>query len=324
MSPIAKTDTTHLSPAGHALAEPDLQKPVARPPIPMAGHPMAAKDYKGTLPPVWCPGCGDFAVLAAMQKALADLQLAPHDVTFVSGIGCSSRFPHFMNAYGFHAVHGRSLPVAVGVKLAMPEKTVIAVGGDGDGMAIGAGHFVHTARRNPKISYVMMDNEIYGLTKGQASPTSVLGLKTKSTPFAGEGKSADQPIQPLALALISGATWVARGYSGKVKELTELIKQAINHDGYAFLQVISPCVTFHDIYEAAKANQRQLEPSHDIHDKFAAMKAAMTDHWVTGVFYDEKRQHFGAALDAQKAEAKAKGITGLAALSRKLAATATA
>ena len=236
------------------INEADIAKPVAKPALPVSGQPLTAKDYKGTLPPVWCPGCGDFAVLNAMQKALAELGIPPHELVFVSGIGCSSRFPHFMNAYGFHAVHGRSLPVAVGLKLAMPDKTVIAVGGDGDGMAIGAGHFVHTARRNPKIAYVMMDNEIYGLTKGQASPTSELGLKTKSTPFADNLKSADQPINPLALAMISGATWVARGYSGKVKELTDLIKAAINHDGYAFLQVISPCVTFHDIYEAAKAN----------------------------------------------------------------------
>jgi 2-oxoglutarate/2-oxoacid ferredoxin oxidoreductase subunit beta len=284
-------------------------------PLPVAAAPgqkLEAKDYKGTLPPVWCPGCGDFAVLAAMQKSLAELGLAPHDVVFVSGIGCSSRFPHFMNAYGFHAVHGRSLPVAVGLKLAMPEKTVIAVGGDGDGMAIGAGHFVHTARRNPKICYVMMDNEIYGLTKGQASPTSALGLKTKSTPLATKEMSADQPVNPLALAIISGASFVGRGYSGKVKEMVDLMKRAINHEGYAFLQIISPCVTFHDIYEAAKANQRQLEPTHDTSDKFAAMKAAMTDHWVTGVFYEEKRQTLPQAIEAQIDSAKGREATGLA------------
>jgi 2-oxoglutarate ferredoxin oxidoreductase subunit beta len=303
------------------INEPDAVQQIAKPTVPQSGAgalPMTAKDYKGNLPPVWCPGCGDFAVLASMQKVLADLQLAPHDVVFVSGIGCSSRFPHFMNAYGFHAVHGRSLPVAVGVKLAMPEKTVIAVGGDGDGMAIGAGHFVHTARRNPNIAYIMMDNEIYGLTKGQASPTSVLGLKTKSTPFAGEGKSADQPVNPLALAIISGATFVARAYSGKVKELTDIMKRAIQHDGYAFVQVISPCVTFHDIYEAAKANQRQLEVTHDVKDRMAAINAAMTDHWVTGVFYEEHRQSFGAAVKAQQAEAILRKDTGLAALAQKI------
>ncbi len=298
--------------------------PVARP-APSAdgaGVPLAAKDYKGSLPPVWCPGCGDFGVLAAMQKALADLQLPPHEVAFVSGIGCSSRFPHFMNAYGFHSVHGRGLPVAVGLKLAMPQKTVIAVGGDGDGMAIGAGHFVHTARRNPQLLYVMMDNEIYGLTKGQASPTSELGLKTKTTPFADAEKSADQPVNPLALAIISGATFVARGYSGKVKELTDLIKAGLRHDGYAYIQVVSPCVTFHDIYEEAKANQRQLAPTHDVHDKFAAMKAAMTDHWVTGLFYEERRQTMQEAVAKQIESATPKKETGLAALAVKLGATA--
>ncbi|HLF15810.1 MAG TPA: 2-oxoacid:ferredoxin oxidoreductase subunit beta [Candidatus Thermoplasmatota archaeon] len=289
------------------------------PAVPSGGA-LTAKDYKGTLPPVWCPGCGDFAVLAAMQKALAELRLDPNEVVFVSGIGCSSRFPHFMNAYGFHAVHGRSLPVAVGLKLAIPDKTVIAVGGDGDGMAIGAGHFVHTARRNPKLAYVMMDNEIYGLTKGQASPTSELGLRTKSTPYAKDERSADQPVNPMALAIISGATWVARGYSGKVKELTELIKAAIQHDGYAFLQVVSPCVTFHDIYEQAKANQRVLEPTHDTKDKFAAMKAAMTDHWATGVFYEEHRQTLGEAVAKQVVEAQSRRGTGLAAVAMQLKA----
>ena len=303
------------------INEADTAVPVTKP-LPVAGQELTAKDYKGTLPPVWCPGCGDFAVLAAMQKALADLKVPPHELVFVSGIGCSSRFPHFMNAYGFHAVHGRSLPVAVGLKLSMPDKTVIAVGGDGDGMAIGAGHFVHTARRNPKLLYVMMDNEIYGLTKGQASPTSELGLKTKSTPFAGQGKSADQPLNPLALAIISGATFVARAYSGKVKELTDLIKRGIEHDGYAFIQAVSPCVTFHDIYEAAKANQRQLAPTHDASDKFAALNAAMTDHWVTGVFYEEHRQTLGEAIEGQKADAAAKRETGLAALATRILATA--
>ena len=303
------------------INESDTATPVAKPTLPVAGQPLTAKDYKGTLPSVWCPGCGDFAVLASMQKAMADLDIPPHDLVFVSGIGCSSRFPHFMNAYGFHAVHGRSLPVAVGLKLAMPDKTVIAVGGDGDGMAIGAGHFVHTARRNPKLVYVMMDNEIYGLTKGQASPTSELGLKTKSTPFAEKQRSADQPLNPLALAIISGATWVARAYSGKVKEMTDLIKAAIAHDGYAFLQVISPCVTFHDIYEQAKANQRSLAPTHDAKDKFQALNAAMTDPWVTGVFYEEHRQHLGGAVAMQKEFAAPKANTGLAALAQTILAT---
>ncbi len=284
---------------------------------------LKAKDYKGTLPPVWCPGCGDFAVLNAMQKAVAERQIPQEDLVFVSGIGCSSRFPHFMNAYGFHAVHGRALPVAVGLKLAVgDDKTVIAVGGDGDGMAIGAGHFLHTARRNPNLTYVMMDNEIYGLTKGQASPTSELGLKTKSTPFATGEASADQPLNPLALAIVSGATFVARAYSGKIKELVELIGKAIDHEGYSFVQAISPCVTFHDIYEKTRAEQRQLEPTHDPSDKTAAIIAAMGDPFVTGIFYEEKRETLDHALEKQRANAAGKADTGLAAVATQILATA--
>ncbi|MHB8632637.1 MAG: 2-oxoacid:ferredoxin oxidoreductase subunit beta [Thermoplasmatota archaeon] len=298
------------------LNEPDVAP--GRTPLPVV--PLSAKDYKGSLPPVWCPGCGDFAVLNAMQKALAELQLLPENVVFVSGIGCSSRFPHFMNAYGFHAVHGRSLPVAVGLKLGMPDKTVIAVGGDGDGMAIGAGHFVHTARRNPKIAYVMMDNEIYGLTKGQASPTSELGLKTKSTPFAEKAKSADQPLNPLALAIISGATWVGRGFSGKVAELKDLIKAAIQHEGYAFLQVISPCVTFHDLYETAKAGQKPIPTTHDPHDKYQAIALALQEHWATGVFYEEDRETLLDAFAKQRTAAQALPLSGLAATAQQLLA----
>ncbi len=304
---------------GHAIAEADAVTPISKP-LPVAGQKLEAKDYKGSLPPVWCPGCGDFGVLAAMQRALSELALPPEDVVFVSGIGCSSRFPHFMNAYGFHAVHGRSLPVAVGVKLGMPDKTVIAVGGDGDGMAIGAGHFVHTARRNPKLAYIMMDNEIYGLTKGQASPTSQLGLKTKSTPFSAETRSADQPVNPMALAIVSGATFVARAYSGKMKEMVDLMKRAIQHDGYAFVQAVSPCVTFHDIFETTKANQRTIPESHDKSDKFAAMRLAMEDHWATGVFYEEKRETLVAAVNKQKAEAATKKDSGLAAMAGRILA----
>ncbi len=278
---------------------------------------LKPKDYKGRLPPVWCPGCGDFGVLAAMQRALAELAIAPEDTVFISGIGCSSRFPHFMNAYGFHSCHGRALPVAVGAKLAQPERTVITVGGDGDGMAIGGGHFLHAARRNPDITYVMMDNEIYGLTKGQASPTSELGLKTKSTPFSNEETSSDTPLNPLALAIMAGATFVARGYSGKMKELVELTKQAIEHEGYAFLQVISPCVTFHDIYERARAQQKELVPEHDPSDKVAAITAAMGEPFITGVFYQEQR----TTLEGAQANLVKSAEAGL---DRGMAATAAA
>ena len=282
---------------------------------------LTAKDYKGRLPPVWCPGCGDFGVLAAMQRALAERQIAPENTVFISGIGCSSRFPHFMNAYGFHSCHGRALPVATGAQLAAKEGVkVLAVGGDGDGMAIGAGHFLHAARRNPDLTYVMMDNEIYGLTKGQISPTSELGLKSKSTPYMSGESSSDMPLNPLALAIVSGATFVARGYSGKMKELVELIGQAIDHEGYAFVQVISPCVTFHDIYEKARAEQRSLEPGHDTGDMQASLIASLGDPFVTGVFYENHRQTLGGALARQKDAAKPNLDKGLAATARGLIA----
>ncbi len=282
-----------------------------------------AKDYKGDLPPVWCPGCGDFAVLNATQKALAERQIPMEDVVFVSGIGCSSRFPHFMKAYGLHAVHGRALPIATGLRLVADPKThVIVVGGDGDGMAIGAGHFLHAARRNPNITYLMMDNEIYGLTKGQGSPTSEIGLKTKSTPYASPDKSADQPLNPLALAIMAGATHVSRAYSGKIKELVDLIGQALDHDGYSFVQAISPCVTFNDIYEKARAEQRELEVEHDKSDKLAAITSAMGDPFVTGVFYEERRQTLDEACQLQATLAQEKADSGLAKVATEILKTA--
>ena len=278
---------------------------------------LTAKDYKGRLPPVWCPGCGDFGVLAAMQRALAERQIKPENTVFISGIGCSSRFPHFMKAYGFHSCHGRALPVATGASLGAqnPDLKVLVVGGDGDGMAIGGGHFLHAARRNPDLTYVMMDNEIYGLTKGQASPTSELGLKTKSTPFASGEKSSDYPLNPLALAIVAGASFVARGYSGKMKELVEIIGRGLDHPGYAFVQVISPCVTFHDIYEKAKAEQKELAPEHDITNRNAALLASMNNPFLTGIFYEETRQTLEQAVAKQIDSARPgidKGLAGVA------------
>ncbi len=279
---------------------------------------LKPKDYKGELPPVWCPGCGDFGVLAATQRALAERQIPQKDIAFISGIGCSSRFPHFMKSYGFHSCHGRALPVATGVKLANPDLQVIAVGGDGDGMAIGAGHFLHAARRNPDITYLMMDNEIYGLTKGQASPTSELGLKTKTTPFATNKASADEPLNPLALAILGGATFVARAYSGSIKEMVDLIGRAIDHKGYAFIQCISPCVTFHDIYEKARAEQKSLDEGFDVTDKAAAIAAALADPFTTGVFYETHRQTMEEAVAAQKESAEKKKDSGLAAVATQI------
>ena len=202
--------------------------------------PITKDTYKGKIHPDWCPGCGDFSVVTALQTALFELGLKPHQVLVVSGIGCSSNLPGYMNTYGMHTLHGRSLAVATGAKLANHELKVICTGGDGDGYGIGGNHFVHTMRRNVDLTYIVMDNQIYGLTTGQVSPTSVKGMKTKSTPHG----SVENPINPIPLAIVGGATYVARGFSGKQKHLVELIKGAINHKGFALVDVFSPCVTY--------------------------------------------------------------------------------
>src|SRR6202035_5052752 len=201
---------------------------------------LTLQEFKGKVDPDWCPGCGDFGVLAALQKALVDLQIQPHNVVAISGIGCSSNLPGYINTYGMHTLHGRALAVATGVKLANHDLTVVVTGGDGDGFGIGGNHFIPTLPRNVERLYLAMDNQIYGLTTGQMSPTSQLGMKTKSTPYG----SVENPINPISLALAAGATFVARGFTGEQKHLTNLIKQALQHKGFAFVDVFSPCVTY--------------------------------------------------------------------------------
>lgn len=200
-------------------------------------------DYKTTEKSWWCPGCGDFAVLAALQKALVNLGLEPHQIALVAGIGCSGKIGNYINCYNFHVVHGRTLPTAMGLHLANRDLTVLAAGGDGDGFAIGMGHFMHAVRRNADITYIVMDNHIYGLTKGQISPTSDPGFKTKSQPVG----NIERPVKPLQLALAGGATFVAQGFSSNVKQLTRLIEQGIQHKGFSFINAISPCVTFNKV-----------------------------------------------------------------------------
>ena len=196
--------------------------------------------YKGKIHPDWCPGCGDFSVLSALQAALFELGLKPHQVVVISGIGCSSNLPGFINTYGMHTLHGRALAVGNGVRLANHELKVICVGGDGDGFGIGGNHFTHSMRRNVDLTYIVMDNQIYGLTTGQTSPTSRKGMKTKSTPDG----NLENPINPIPQAIIGGATYVARGFSGKQKHLVDLFKGAIQHKGFSLVDVFSPCVTY--------------------------------------------------------------------------------
>ncbi len=247
--------------------------------------------YKSDEKPTWCPGCGDFGVLNAVYNALRTKGFDPKDVVAVSGIGCSSRLPYFMSTYGFHSIHGRAMPVATGIRVANPNLKVLVFSGDGDAFAIGAGHFVHAARRNLDITYVIMDNATYGLTKGQASPTSAVGYVSKSTPQG----APDRPINPILLALACGATFVARAFSGKPKEVADLIVKGIDHKGFAVIDVYSPCPTFNKVntFQFYREEIAPVPAEHNVRDLVAAMKLAQQpDPLYTGLFYQCEGESF--------------------------------
>lgn len=247
------------------------------------------KDFRNNVTPNWCPGCGDFSVLAAMQRALANLGKEPEEVAVISGIGCSGRISGYINTYGLHGIHGRALPIAQGLKMANRNLTVIAAGGDGDGFAIGLNHTIHSIRRNMDITYIVMDNQIYGLTKGQTSPRSQVGFQTKSTPKG----SIESPLAPLEMALAAGATFIAQGFSGDLKGLTHIIEEGIKHRGFSLINVFSPCVTFNKIntYDWFKENIVPVEsiPDYNPYDRQSAMQKLMETHgMLTGVIYQDK------------------------------------
>ena len=251
---------------------------------------LKPKDFKGKVDPDWCPGCGDFGVLNSLQRACAELGKQPHELLVVSGIGCSSNVPGYFNAYGMHTLHGRSLAVATGAKLANHDLTVVVTGGDGDGYGIGGNHFTHTARRNVDLTYVVMNNQIYGLTTGQISPTSSEGMKTKSTPFG----SVEAPINPITAAIMNGASFVARGYSADPKHLANLMKQAIQHRGFALIDIFSPCVTFNHDNDYAFFKPRVTKLENEEHDpgdwKEACEKAMLWGETIyIGLFYQVPR-----------------------------------
>ncbi len=204
---------------------------------------LTLDDYKTDVHNDWCPGCGDFGILQSVQLALFELSIPRHKAVVFSGIGCSGKTPHYINVYGVHTLHGRAVPFAIGAKLANPDLNVIVVGGDGDGLGIGVGHFVSAGRRNVGLTYIIYNNAVYGLTKGQASPTLKLGVKTKSLPKP----NINDAVNPIALALVSGYTFIARAYAYDVKHLKEIIKKAILHKGLAFIDVLQPCPTYNDI-----------------------------------------------------------------------------
>ncbi len=246
------------------------------------------KDFRNNVKPNWCPGCGDFSVQAAIQKAAANVGLEPEEVAIITGIGCSGRLSGYINSYGVHGIHGRALPLAQGVKMANKDLTVIASGGDGDGYAIGMGHTIHALRRNMNMTYIVMDNQIYGLTKGQTSPSSAVGFVTKSTPKG----NIEKNVVPLELALSSGATFVAQGFSSDIKALTKLIEDAINHDGFSFVNVFSPCVTYNKVntYDWFKEHLTSLEDieGYDTSDKQLAMKTVLDyESLVKGIVYQD-------------------------------------
>lgn len=243
---------------------------------------LSPQCFKSDMKPIWCPGCGDFGVLSSMTRALSQSGLRREEVAVVSGIGCSSRTPAYLNVYGFHAVHGRALTVATGLKVARPELTVLVAAGDGDGFSIGGNHFLHACRRNTDLTYIVMDNQVYGMTKGQASPTTDPEWEEgKLTP----GGTGMNPFQPLVIALASGATFIARCSSGDLQGTADSIAAAIRHPGFAFIQVLSPCVTF----RPEQRGWRKLAHPAPVAATDDAAKAARRlltdDNFFTGVLY---------------------------------------
>lgn len=248
---------------------------------------LTRKDFAGRERPTWCTGCGNFGILNAITSALVERQIAPHEIVIITGIGCGSKLPHYMKVNGFHTLHGRPLAVATGARLANHGLRVMVVHGDGDGYGEGLSHFLHAARRNLNIVDLVQDNRVYGLTRGQYSPTSERGKRTPTSP---EG-SLDGPVQPLALAISAGSTFVARGYSGELRHLAWLIGEALEHPGYALLDVLQPCVTFNRSYAYDYYNERvyklEEEPGYDPRDRTAAWEKAFEwgERIPIGIFY---------------------------------------
>ena len=252
-----------------------------------APSPFTTKDFRSDLKPIWCPGCGDFGVVTALYRALVAIGRPPHEIAFVSGIGCSSRIPGYTTAYGFNSVHGRALPIAQGIKMANPDLLVLVAGGDGDGFSIGGGHVPHAIRRNPDITYIVMDNQVYGLTKGQVSPTSARGTKTPTSVYG----SMEEPVNPLLYTLAYGAGFVAQGVPADMEGLTKILEAAIRYPGFSFVNVQSPCVSFGDPENQMKVQKtklRKLEAEgHDPANRLRAMELAQEygKTLYTGIFY---------------------------------------
>jgi 2-oxoglutarate ferredoxin oxidoreductase subunit beta len=238
-------------------------------------------DYKSDVKPIWCPGCGDYHVLMSFGRAFAQLGLPPEQIAVISGIGCSSRIPAYTNCYGFHGVHGRSLALAAGLKVTRPDLTVVVASGDGDGYSIGGNHFLHACRRNVDLTYLVMDNHVYGMTKGQPSPTTEPGWSSKLAP----GGTGLREFHPLVIALASGANFIARGFSGDPNGCAALIADAVRHPGFSFVEILSPCVTFRPEQREWKTRVHPA-PVAPTDDPGRAARRLMTDDgFNTGVLY---------------------------------------
>jgi len=249
---------------------------------------MTPQAYKKeAIKPIWCPGCGDYAVLSALQKSFAALSLKPEEIMIVSGIGCSGRFSHYLNTYALHGTHGRAVPTALGAKAARPDLTVLAVGGDGDGLSIGGGHISHAARKNPDLTYLLLDNNIYGLTKGQSSPTTPSGYKSKTAPYG----VAEEPMDPIPIFLTYGISFIARAHSFNVKQLTELVTAAIKHRGMSIVYIHSPCVNYQALaWDKLREQTKELPKEFPVTDKMKALELAYSkEPLYTGVFYQVEK-----------------------------------
>jgi len=256
-----------------------------------------SQNYKSAIKPVWCPGCGNYAILKSLQKALSELEIEPENIVTVSGIGCSGRFSHYMNTYSLHGTHGRALPTALGAKAARPDLTVLCVGGDGDGLGIGGGHIPHAARKNVDLTYILIDNRIYGLTKGQSSPTTPIDKRTKTSPYG----VYEEPLNAIAMLLAYDTSFVARISSIQMKEMVEILKKAINHKGFSVVNVMSPCVTFPVLgYDTVRDLIKPIPENHDPSDKLQAMQLAYDDNKLyTGIFYKVQKPTLDDNLNKQ-------------------------
>ncbi len=276
-------------------------------------------EYLSGVSPVWCPGCGYYGILGALVEAFAELELPTKELALISGIGCSSRLPYFVKAYGFHSIHGRALPISQGVKTANPNLTVVTVGGDGDGLAIGGGHFPHVARNNVDITYLLFNNAIYGMTKGQFSPTTTLYSITKTSPFGLMGEA----VNPSALAIVYGASFVARGFSVKKEHLKSLIVQAIRHRGFSFVEILSSCSSFNttDMNVARIIRSLTMVPDdHDTQNSIDALKLATDKEKIhLGVLVRNERPTLGDKFQQAQQQAKSKGSGTVASLVKQFA-----